>query len=82
MESPATGILVQLLPLTIFSLIYAVLVFVMARKRRINPWPWTIATAIPFIGLFVFGVFFYVTLLSMLDRLNALEAGTTGATFD
>jgi tetratricopeptide (TPR) repeat protein len=58
------------------SLFYAVVVFVVARKRKINPWGWTIAALVPFIGFVVAAVFFLVTLLSILDHLNRLEART------
>ena len=67
--------IIQLAPMMILGLIYALVVYVVARKRRINPWVWTIATLIPGIGLIVSGIFFLVTFLSILDRLNTLEAG-------
>jgi hypothetical protein len=60
-------------PLIVLSLIYASLVYVTAKKRNINPWGWTIGTVIPFFGMFVAAIFFFVTLLSILDRLNTLE---------
>jgi ATP/ADP translocase len=54
--------------------IYAVFIFIVATKRKINPWGWVIGSLIPFVGLLVGLIFFFTTLLSMLDRLNALEA--------
>jgi ATP/ADP translocase len=70
----------QLTPGIILGLLYAVVVFIVARKRKINPWGWTIATLVPFIGLLVSAVFFLVTLLSILDRLDTLEASLTRTT--
>lgn len=32
------GLLMQFLPLVLLSVIYAVVVYVIAQKRRINPW--------------------------------------------
>jgi hypothetical protein len=69
--------LIQWLPLLSLSAIYAVTVFLVARKRRVNPWPWTIATLIPMAGLFVAAIFYLVSLLSVLDRLNELESQAT-----
>lgn len=65
--------LMQFGPLLLISAIYAALIYVVANRRRINPWGWMIGTMIPMIGFIVAAVFFYTTLLSMLDRLNALE---------
>jgi hypothetical protein len=67
--------IIQLAPMMVLGLFYALVVYVVARKRRINPWVWTVATLIPGIGLIVSGIFFLLTFLSVLDRLNALEAG-------
>jgi hypothetical protein len=64
----------QLVPGIVLGLVYAVVVFVIAQKRKINPWGWTIATLVPLLGLLVAAVFFIVTLLSILDRLDTLEA--------
>src|SRR5215471_17059614 len=70
----STDTFMQLVPGIILGLVYAAVVFVVARKRKINPWGWTIATLVPFIGLLVAAVFFLLTLLSILDRLDTLEA--------
>ncbi|WP_340646716.1 hypothetical protein [Phenylobacterium sp.] len=69
--------IIQFIPSIILGILYAIVVFLVARKRRINPWGWTIATLIPIIGLVVAAVFFCVTLLSILDRLNGLEGIST-----
>lgn len=65
----ATGLVTYL----ILGIIYAVLVFIIARKRRVNPWPWTIASLVPILGIIVAAVFYFLSFLSVLDRLNALE---------
>jgi ATP/ADP translocase len=54
----STEMFMQLVPGIIFGVLYAVVVFVVAQKRKINPWGWTIATLVPFIGLLVAAVFF------------------------
>jgi hypothetical protein len=69
--------MIQLAPMILFGLFYAAVVYVVARKRKVNPWVWTIATLIPAIGLIVSGIFFLLTFLSILDRLNALERTST-----
>ncbi|MCR5878105.1 hypothetical protein [Phenylobacterium sp. J367] len=79
--TPGTGAdqVIQFIPMMTLGLIYAVIVFVIARKRGVNPWPWTIATLVPAIGLIVAGVFYLLSFLSVLDRLNALEGKTPSA---
>ena len=72
----------QLLPILIVSGIYAVVVYVVADKRRVNPWPWTIGTLVPFFGLIVAAVFMLLSFLSILDRLNALESQARVETFN
>ena len=64
----------QAAPLILVNLLYAAIVFVIARKRGIRPWPWTLGTLVPVIGFVVFPVFLLLSFLSMLDRLTALEA--------
>lgn len=76
-DADMTALLQALLLPFVMGLIYAVVVFIVARKRNINPWGWTLATAIPVAGLIVAAVFFLTTLLSMLDRLNKLEQRET-----
>jgi hypothetical protein len=61
----------------IIGVIYAIIVYVIARKRRVNPWPWTIGALIPGIGLLVSAVFYLLTIFSVLDRLNVLEDKST-----
>ena len=68
-----SNLLIQLIPSMILGIIYAIIVYVIARKRHINPWGWTVGTLIPVIGLIVGGIFYLLSFLSVLDRLNALE---------
>jgi ATP/ADP translocase len=77
MEGGMNAQLLQLLPTFIVGAIYAAVVFVMARKRNLNPWGWTIGALIPVVGIFVSAVFMLLTFLSVLDRLNALEGRAT-----
>jgi hypothetical protein len=73
--------MIQLAPMFLLGLFYAAVVYVVARKRKINPWGWTIATLIPGIGLIASGIFFLLTFLSILDRLNVLERTSTAQEF-
>lgn len=66
-------IIVQLAPITFVSAVYAVIVYKIAVKRRINPWPWVVGTMIPGLGFIISTVFFLASLMSVFDRLNALE---------
>ena len=76
MEPTATDAIIQFMPIMFLQLIYAAIVFVVAQKRHVNPWIWTIASLVPVCGLFVSGVFMLLSFLSMLDRLNVLENKT------
>jgi hypothetical protein len=69
--------MMQLLPSIILGALYAWIVYVIARKRGINPWPWTIAALVPILGLIVAAVFYLLSFLSVLDRLNDLEQKAT-----
>ena len=55
------------------GLVAAAIVFVLAKKRGIAPWPWTLGSAAPLVGLAVAAIFLLLTVTSILDRLNALE---------
>lgn len=65
--------IIQLAPVTLLGLIYAAIVYNIAKKRGVNPWPWVIGSIIPGFGVIVSGIFFLVSFLSVFDRLNALE---------
>jgi hypothetical protein len=71
--SPA-AIFASMFPWIVSGLFDGAIVLVVALKRRINPWVWTILALVPVFGWFVMPVFLFVTLLSILDRLHALEA--------
>jgi hypothetical protein len=74
-SSGVEDMIIQLVPITILAIIYAIVVFIIARKRGINPWPWTIGSVVPFVGqIIVAPVFLLLSFLSVFDRLNALEA--------
>jgi hypothetical protein len=62
-----------LAPFLVLSVFYGGIVLIVALKRRINPWAWTILALVPFINWLVVPIFLFVTLLSMLDRLHSLE---------
>jgi hypothetical protein len=66
-------LLVNLGPSYVFNIVFAVFVFITARKRRINSVGWTLGTLIPFLGLLIGGIFQLNTMLSILNRLDALE---------
>lgn len=55
------------------SMTCAVVAYLVARKRGINPWPWVICILPPVLGVAVFGLFALLTALSVLERLNRLE---------
>ncbi|MGH1557333.1 hypothetical protein ACRAWD_04860 [Caulobacter segnis] len=67
------SIIIQLMPVLIVCSVYAVIVYVVAKKRGINPWGWVIGTLVPVVGLFVAGIFMLLSFLSILDRVNELE---------
>jgi len=77
MEDSGASLLVQLLPSLVLGLIYAWIVYVVARKRRVNPWVWVIPAIIPVIGLVVSAIFMLLSFISIFDRLNALETKQT-----
>ena len=64
------------LPLLLISLTFSIPVFLIARKRKLNPWGWTILTFCPFVG-WIFAIAFCAnTVLSILDRLAKIESET------
>ncbi len=77
----AASAILGFVPLLVVQAIYAIVVFLMARKRRTNPWFWTVGALVPLFGVFVSAVFVVLTLLSILDRLNALEESAPASTF-
>ncbi len=69
--------ILQFIPLMTIQVVYAVIVFMMAKRRKLSPWPWTIGSLVPGIGMIVSGIFILLTIFSVLDRLNALESKAT-----
>lgn len=76
MEPSSGEMFLQFIPMITLGIIYAIVVFIIAGKRKANRWGWTIATLVPVLGLLVAATFFLLTLLSILDRLNALETAS------
>jgi len=70
---PTVGLLMQLVPLMVLQLLYAVVTFQLCSKQRWNAWILTLVVLIPVIGMIAFIVIFLTTLLKTLDRLNVLE---------
>lgn len=73
---PGVTVVMQLLPIMIFQIIYAVVVFQLCRKQNWNAFLWTVLTLVPVLGMIVFIVVFLSTMLKTLDRLNAIEGKT------
>jgi hypothetical protein len=73
MQSTGADAVIQFIPIMTLQLIYAAVVFVLARKRGLNPWFWPIGSLVPGFGLIVAGIFMLLSFLSVFDRLNALE---------
>jgi hypothetical protein len=71
------SLLISVLPYEFIAGFYAWIIYLVARRRGVNPIPWILGTFIPVIGFIVAGVFFVLTLLSILDRLSALEQDRT-----
>ena len=73
MEPTATDAIIQFIPLLILQALYAAVVFVVARKRGLNPLVRSLISLVPLIGLIFAGLFVLLSFLSVLDRLNRLE---------
>ena len=78
MEQYITGdpnfhLLMELAPLMIIQVLYAVVSFLVCQKQNWNAWLLTLVVLIPIVGMLAFLVIFIATLLKTLDRLNALE---------
>lgn len=81
MGGSAQDAVIQFVPLMVIQLVYVFVAVLICRKSNKNPWIWGIAILIPGIGMFSFVVFFVVTILSMLDRIRALEESQAPSTF-
>ncbi len=71
-EPTGVDLLMQLLPMIIFSLPLAVGVFWLAPKMRSNPWIWAILFLIPGVNLFAVQIFLVRVAGRIFDRLNAI----------
>ena len=78
-EPTATGLIMQLLPMIIFSLPLAIGVFWLAPNMRSNPWLWAILFLIPMVNLFAVQIFLIRTAGRIFDRLNAIAPVAAGA---
>jgi hypothetical protein len=78
-EPTAAGLIMQLLPMIIFSLPLAIGVFWLAPKMRSNPWLWAILFLIPMVNLFAMQIFLIRTAGRIFDRLNAIAPVAAGA---
>jgi hypothetical protein len=67
------AMILQILPVMVIQCFYAIGAFVISRKRGVNPWPWTLVSLVPFVGLIAVPVFLYAMLGAIFDRLRALE---------
>jgi hypothetical protein len=73
MQRPtASDILMQLLPMIIFSLPLAIGVFRLAPKIGSNPWLWPILFLIPLVNLFAVQIFLIRGAGRIFGRLNAI----------
>ncbi len=71
-EPTGVDLLMQLLPMIIFSLPLAVGVFWLTPKMRSNPWIWAILFLIPGVNLFAVQIFLVRVAGRIFDRLNAI----------
>ena len=73
MQQPtAADLIIQLLPMIIFSLPLAIGVFWLAPKVPSNPWIWAVLFLIPVVNLFAVQVFLIRVAGRIFDRLNAI----------
>lgn len=73
MQQPtAADLIIQLLPMIIFSLPLAIGVFWLSPKMRSNPWIWAVLFLIPVVNLFAVQVFVIRVAGRIFDRPNAI----------
>ena len=73
MDQSTQDMIIQFLPASILGLIWAVPVYKTCKKRGVNPWLWTLACLVPVVSLITVTVFWVTTIMSILDRLNAVQ---------
>ena len=69
----AADVIIELLPMIILLLPFAIGVFWLASKMRSNPWTRAILFLIPLVNLFAVQIFLIRTAGKILDRLNAID---------
>ncbi len=67
------SMLLQFLPTSIIQIGLAIIVFNLWKRLKMNPWPVTILTAVPIVGMFVFVYVQLRALFILANRLAALE---------
>lgn len=73
MQQPTgADLIIQLLPMIIFSLPLVIGVFWLAPKMRSNPWIWAVLFLIPMVNLFAVQIFLIRVAGRIFDRLNAI----------
>lgn len=73
MNQATEDAIIQFIPLMTLSLIWAWPIFLIAKKQGRNPWLWAILVIIPLVNVVTFSVFWVLTIMTILDRLNAME---------
>lgn len=79
MQPTAADLIIQLLPMIIFSLPLAIGVFWLAPKMRSNPWIWAVLFLVPVVNLFAVQIFLIRVAGRIFDRLNAIAPVATAA---
>lgn len=65
--------MMQFLPSSVMQIVLAFVMFFLWKKLKQNPWPITILTIIPIVGLFVYVYAQIRVLFIIANRLEALE---------
>jgi len=79
MQPTAADLIIQLLPMIIFSLPLAIGVFWLAPKMRSTPWIWAVLFLVPVVNLFAVQIFLIRVAGRIFDRLNAIAPVATAA---
>lgn len=75
---PHVRVLMELAPLVIIQVLYAIVTFQVCQKQNWNAWFLTLVVLIPGFGMLAFFIIILTTLFKTLDRLNALEGKEAG----
>ena len=76
------NLLLELAPFFFLQSIYAFVVYLLASRQKMSAVVHVIVTLVPVIGMLYFVYFILWTQIRVLDRLNRLEQGATGTTFN